>query len=79
MHVLEPDPGACSCPGEGLHWYFLIMLHAINLVIVCSFICTRSLACDEGTRLNYCDVISTAGELAMTIIMMDKLYIILSY
>jgi hypothetical protein len=78
MHVLEPDPEASDCPDSGLYLYCLIGLHATNRVIACSLICNRNLAYGEGIRLDYCDVIPTAGELGMAIIILGRLYFILS-
>jgi hypothetical protein len=57
----------------------LTELHATIRVIACSLICNRNLACDEGTRLDCCDVISVVGELGMDIIMLGKIYSVLSY
>jgi hypothetical protein len=68
MHVLEPDLEADDCPGNGLYCYCLIGVHATNRVIACSLIYNRNLACGVGTSLDYCDVISVAGELGMVII-----------
>jgi hypothetical protein len=53
-------------------------MHATNRVIACSFIYNSYLACGEGRRLDYCDVISAAGEPGMAIIMLDRLYFMLS-
>jgi hypothetical protein len=68
MHVLEPDLEAGDCPGNGLYYYCLIGVHTTNRVIACSLIYNRNLACGVGTSLDYCDVISVAGELGMVII-----------
>jgi hypothetical protein len=45
---------------------------------VWSLICNRNLACDEVTRLDCCDVISTASELGMAIITLDRFYFMLT-
>jgi hypothetical protein len=78
MHILEPDLEAGDCPGNGLHLYCLTGLHAIDRVIACSPICNRNLACSEGRRLDCCNVISAAGKLGVTIIMLGRLYFVLS-
>jgi hypothetical protein len=39
----------------------------------------RNLVCDEGIRLDYCDVITTTGDYGMTIITLGRLYFVLSY
>jgi hypothetical protein len=78
MCILEPDPEASGYPGNKLHLYCLTGLHATNKVVVCSLICNRNLVCDEGTKLDCCDVNSAAGELDMTIITLGRLYFVLS-
>jgi hypothetical protein len=78
MHVLDPDSEAGGCQGNGLHLSCLIRVHTTNRVIACSLICNKNLACSEGTRLDCCNVISTAGELGMAIITLRKLYLVLS-
>jgi hypothetical protein len=78
LRVLELDLEAGDCPGNGLHLYCLTGLHTTNRVIACSLICNRKLACGKSARLDYCDVISAAGELGMTIITLGRLYFILS-
>jgi hypothetical protein len=54
------------------------MVHATIWVIACSLISNRNLACSEDTRLDCCDVISIDGDLGMAIIMLGKLYFMLS-
>jgi hypothetical protein len=78
MHVLDPDPGASDCPGNKLHLYWFIGVLATNRVIACSLIRNQNLACGEGTRLDYCDVIFAVDELDMTIITLGRLYFMLS-
>jgi hypothetical protein len=78
MRILGPNPKADDCPGNGLDLYCLIQLHAINQVIACSLICYRILAYGEGKRLDCCDIISVADALGMTIIMLVRLYFVLS-
>jgi hypothetical protein len=79
MRIPKPDPEAGNCPGDGMHWYCLIGVHATNRLILCSLICNRDLACGEGTRLDCCNVITAASELGMTIITLSKLYFVLFY
>jgi hypothetical protein len=79
MHVLKPNPEVDDCPGNGLHLYYLTGVRATNQVIAFHLIYNRSLACDEGTRLDHCDVISITSEPGMTIIMLGRLYFMLSY
>jgi hypothetical protein len=55
-HILELDPEAGSCPGNGIHLYCLTRVHATNRVIACSLIYNRNLAYGEGTRLECCDM-----------------------
>jgi hypothetical protein len=78
MCILEPDPKAGGCPRNELSLHCLTGVHTTNRVIACSLIYNQNLACDEGTRLDYCDVIFVVGELGMTIITLDKLYFMLS-
>jgi hypothetical protein len=59
--------------------YYLIGVRATNQVIAFHLIYNRSLPCDEGTRLDRCDVISITSEPGMTIIMLGRLYFMLSY
>jgi hypothetical protein len=61
-----------------LHLYCLNGLHATNWVIACSLIHNRILACGEGTRIAYCDMISAAGDLGKTIITLGMLFFMLS-
>jgi hypothetical protein len=79
MCVLHPDPEVGDCLGNGLYLYYWTGLHATNRVIACSLIYNRNLACGERTRLDGYDVIFAAGELSMAIIMLDRLYFMLSY
>jgi hypothetical protein len=76
--VLELDLEAGICPGRGLHWYCMTGLCTTNWVIACSLNYKRNLACGEGTRLDYCDVISAARELGMAIITLGELYFVFS-
>jgi hypothetical protein len=76
--VHELDPEASICPGRGLHWYCMTGLCTTNWVIACSLNCKRNLACGEGTRLDYCDIISAARELGMDIITSGGLYFMFS-
>jgi hypothetical protein len=78
MRVLEPDLEAGACPVNGLHLYCSTGQHAIIWVIACSLIRHMNLACSEGTRLDCCDVISTAIELGTTIITLGRLYFMFS-
>jgi hypothetical protein len=78
MCVLKPDSETGDCPGNGLHRYCLTRVHITNRVIACSLICNRDVACVKGKRLDCCDVSSAAGELGMVIIMMGRLYFVLS-
>jgi hypothetical protein len=57
---------------------WLTRLHAINRVIVCSLICNRNLACGESTRLDCYIMIATTGDYGMAIIMLGRLYFMLS-
>jgi hypothetical protein len=50
MHILEPDPMAGNCPGNGL--CCLTGVRATNRVIACSLIYNRNLAYDEVTILD---------------------------
>jgi hypothetical protein len=77
-HILKPDPEVGGCPGNGLPLYCLFEVHATNRVIVGPLICNRNLACGEGTGLDYCNVIFVAGELGMDIIMLGRIYFMLS-
>jgi hypothetical protein len=74
----DPNPKAGGCPGNGLHLYYLVGVHATNRVITCSLIYIKNIPCDECIRLDYYDVISTADELGMTIITLGRLYFLLS-
>jgi hypothetical protein len=65
-------------PGQRAALVLLRRVARYNEVIACSPINNRNLACDEGTRLDYCDVISDAGETGMAIIMLGRLYLVLS-
>jgi hypothetical protein len=53
-------------------------VHSTNRVIACPLIYNRDLACGADTRLDYCDLISTTGEHGMAIIILDRLYFVLS-
>jgi hypothetical protein len=63
MHVLKLGPKAGGYPGNGMHLYGLTGLHTTNHVIACSLIYNRNLVYDEGTRPDYCDMISAASDL----------------
>jgi hypothetical protein len=78
MHVLDIDLEASNRPGNELHLYCLISFHAIDRAIAHFLICNRNLACGKGTRLNYCEVIASTGDYGMTIIMLGRLYSMLS-
>jgi hypothetical protein len=79
MHVLDQDPEIGNCTDNGLHLYYLTMVLATNqLVIACSLSRNRNLACGEGTRLHCCIVFSVVGEFGMAIIMLGRLYFMLS-
>jgi hypothetical protein len=78
MRVLDADLEAGNRPGNGLSLYCLTRFHAIDRAISCSLICNRNLACGEDTRLDCCDVISIIGDFHMTIIMLSRLYFMLS-
>jgi hypothetical protein len=78
MQIINPNPKAGGCPGNGLHLYYLVGVHATNRVITCSLIYIKNIPCDECIRLDYYDVISTADELGMTIITLGRLYFLLS-
>jgi hypothetical protein len=56
MCILEPDPKAGGCPGNGLLSYCLTGEHATNRVIAYSLIYNENLVCSEGTRLDCYDV-----------------------
>jgi hypothetical protein len=43
-----------------------------------SLICNMNLACDQGTRLDCYDMITTIGDYDMAIIMLVRLYFVLS-
>jgi hypothetical protein len=79
MHVLDPNPEASSCLGNGLHLYCLMGVHTANRLIVCSLICNRDIAYDENIKLDFCDVISTTSEIGMAIITLGRLYFVLSW
>jgi hypothetical protein len=72
------DLEASDSLSNGLHLYCLIGQHAINRVIAYSFICNSNLAYTEGTRLDRCDVISTASDFGIVIITLDRLFFVLS-
>jgi hypothetical protein len=76
--ILNHDSEVGNCPGDGLHWYYLSTLHATNWEIAFSLIGNRNLACGGGTRLDYCDGVSTACELGIAIITLGRLYFMLS-
>jgi hypothetical protein len=78
MHILEPDPEVGDCPCNGLLLYYLTRVHATNRVIACSLICNRNLACGGGARLGCCSISFAAGDPSTTIIMLGKLYFVLS-
>jgi hypothetical protein len=78
MRVIEPDPEVGDCPGNGIYLYCLTGVHVTNRIIPCSFIHNKNLACNEGTRLDYSDVISATGEPGMAIITLSRLYFVLS-
>jgi hypothetical protein len=63
MCVLELELEASNFLSNGLHLYCLTGFYYTNRVMECSFIC---------------DVISTAGELGMTIITLGRLYFVFS-
>jgi hypothetical protein len=79
MHVLDSYLEAGDGSSNGLHLYWLTEQHAIFWVIAHSLIYNRNLACGEGTRLDYCNVISATGDFGMTIIMLGRLFFMLSY
>jgi hypothetical protein len=78
MCALDPDLEVVDCSSNGLYMYNFNGQHTINRVISCSLICSNNLASNEGTRLDYCDMISSAGDFGMTIIMLDSLFFMLS-
>jgi hypothetical protein len=78
MHVLDIDLESSNRSGNGLHLYCLIGFHAIDRAIAHFLICNRNLACGKGTRLNCCEVIASTGDYSMTIIMLGRLYSMLS-
>jgi hypothetical protein len=78
MCALDPDLEVVDCSSNGLYMYNFNGQHTINRVISCSLICSNNLASSEGTRLDYCDMISSAGDFGMTIIMLDSLFFMLS-
>jgi hypothetical protein len=45
---------------------------------MCSLIYNMNLACDQGTRLHCCDMITTTGDYDMVIITLVRLYFVLS-
>jgi hypothetical protein len=45
--------------------------------IACFLTYNRNLACSEGTRLDYCDVVSATGDFSMAIILLGRLYFML--
>jgi hypothetical protein len=49
-------------------------LYATSLVIACSLIYNRELACGKGRRLDCCNVIAATRDFGMAIISLGKLY-----
>jgi hypothetical protein len=72
------DLEASDSLSNGLHLYCLIGQHAINRVIAYSFIYNSNLTYVEGTRLDHCNVISTASDFGIVIITLDRLFFMLS-
>jgi hypothetical protein len=48
-------------------------LYATSLVIACSLIYNRELACSKGRRLDCCNVIAATRDFGMAIISLGKL------
>jgi hypothetical protein len=73
MCIIGTDLEAGNDPGNGMHLYCLTGFHAIDHVIVFSLICNKNLACNKGTRLDCCDMISATGDFGMSIITLGRL------
>jgi hypothetical protein len=78
MCTLDPDLEVVNCSGNGLYMCNFNEQHTINRVIACFLICNKNLACSKGTRLDYYDMICAVGDFGMTIIMLDRLFFMLS-
>jgi hypothetical protein len=78
MHVLDTDLEADYCLGNGLLLSGLTGFHAIDSTKVYFLICNRNLACDKGIRLDCCGVIVATGDFGMVVIMLGRLYFMLS-
>jgi hypothetical protein len=79
MHVLDIDLEVGNGPHNGLDLYFFTVFHAINRAIACSLICNQNLTCIKGTKLDYYDVIPATSNFDMAIIMLGRLFFMLSY